>query len=262
MHPRLWTQAAEYEAHIGRWSRIAARQFVTWLRVRPGSRWLDAGCGTGAVTQAIIDLATPVAVTGVDASASFIELARERVFDDRAAFIVGDACALPVRTRSYEAAVAGLVLQSVSDPRAAVAELARVLGPGDVAGAYVWDFAGEMQLLRRFWDAARSIDPRATEHDVGVRYAMCRPEILVALFEAAGIRDCETCAIDVVARFRGFDDYWMPMAADSGGAIAQYLATLDNRGHTALRDRVRASIPSADAPFELVARAWAIRGVR
>jgi SAM-dependent methyltransferase len=228
VHPRLWTHAAEYEAHIGRWSRIAARQFVAWLSVRPGSRWLDAGCGTGALTQAIVDLAMPVSVTGVDASAPFIELARERVFDERASFVVGDACALSMRTRSYEAAVAGLLLQSVGDPSVAVAELARVLGPGDVAGAYVWDFAGEMQLLRRFWDAAIAIDPAAALHDVGARYAMCRPEVLLALFQGA----------------------------------AQYMASLTPAAQGTIRDRVRASIPSSEAPFELVARAWAVRGVR
>ena len=261
MQPRLWNDAAAYEGHIGRWSRIAARLFVAWLRVRPGSRWLDAGCGTGALTQAIVDLAAPVAITGVDASPAFIELAREKVFDERAQFVVGDACALPVRTRSYEAAVAGLLLQSV--PAAAVGELARVLGPGDVAGAYVWDFAGEMQLLRRFWDAAIAIDPAAAELDVGKRYAAaCRPDALVVLFQRAGLREVESCALDVVARFRSFEDYWEPMVGDTGGPVAQYLATLDDRRRAALRDRVRAGIDGADAPFELVARAWAVRGTR
>jgi ubiquinone/menaquinone biosynthesis C-methylase UbiE len=42
-----WDSADAYETYVGRWSRLVAREFVQWLAVPPGSRWLDVGCGTG-----------------------------------------------------------------------------------------------------------------------------------------------------------------------------------------------------------------------
>lgn len=42
-----------YDALMGRWSRSLASRFVAWLSAPPNQRWLDVGCGTGALTAAI-----------------------------------------------------------------------------------------------------------------------------------------------------------------------------------------------------------------
>jgi SAM-dependent methyltransferase len=259
-----WFDPAGYEHHIGRWSRLVAREFVAWMRVRPGSRWIDVGCGTGALTQAILDAATPVLVTGIDSSPELVEHARQHVFDERASFVLGDACGLPVRTRTYEAAVSGLALNVVDDSVAMAKELARVIGPGDVAGAYVWDFRGAMQLLRFFWDAAAVVAPEIRDRDPGVRYgAITNPETLFGIFTAAGLGELETRAIDVRAPMKSFDEYWAGLVADRGSDLARFVASLDAPRLHALRERVRASIPhDAFGGFELVLRAWAVRGVR
>ena len=71
----VWAAGDLYEPHVGRWSRLVAREFVSWLSVPKNKDWLDVGCGTGALTELILETATPHAVRGVDASAGFIEYA-------------------------------------------------------------------------------------------------------------------------------------------------------------------------------------------
>jgi ubiquinone/menaquinone biosynthesis C-methylase UbiE len=55
----VWASGAAYEPFIGRWSRLVAREFLDWLAVEPGRRWLDVGCGTGALTRTILERAEP-----------------------------------------------------------------------------------------------------------------------------------------------------------------------------------------------------------
>src|SRR5689334_15481485 len=96
MTPATFADPAAYEAYVGRWSRRVAPGFLTWLDVPAHRRWLDVGCGTGALTEAVLAGCEPESVTGVDPSASFIADATARVTDPRATFRVGDARALPL----------------------------------------------------------------------------------------------------------------------------------------------------------------------
>ncbi len=257
-----WASGAAYEPYVGRWSRLVAREFLAWLAMPPGSRWLDVGCGTGALSQTILQVASPAAVTGVDPSEAYIAYAREQVRDARIRFEVGDAQALPVETAAYDAVVSGLVLNFVPEPERAVAEMARTARPGGVVAAYVWDYAGEMQLMRHFWDAAAALDPAARALDEGARFPLCRPEPLAALFRGAGLKDVEVRTIDVPAIFRDFDDYWLPFLGGQGPAPS-YATSLDEERRAALREHIRAGLPiAADGSIHLIARAWAVCGVQ
>ena len=257
-----WASGAAYEPYVGRWSRLVAREFVAWLAMPPGSRWLDVGCGTGALSQTILQVASPAAVTGVDPSEAYIAYAREQVRDARIRFEVGDARALPVEMGAYDAVVSGLVLNFVPEPERAVAEMARAARLSGVVAAYVWDYAGEMQLMRHFWDAAVALDPAARALDEGVRFPLCQPEPLAALFRGAGLKDVEVRAIDVPTIFRDFDDYWLPFLGGQGPAPG-YATSLDEERHAGLRERIRAGLPFAsDGSIHLIARAWAVRGAR
>jgi len=89
----VWIDADLYEPYIGRWSRLAAQAFVDWLAIRAGRRWLDIGCGTGALSRAILASANPLTVRGVDQSAMLIAYVRDTVIDDRVRFDVADALA-------------------------------------------------------------------------------------------------------------------------------------------------------------------------
>lgn len=135
----VWASARAYEPYVGRWSRAVARIFVERLAVPPAGCWLDVGCGTGALTEAILRQSAPRHVVGVDASPAYMSYARDRIADHRASFEAGDARHLPLRDRTFDAGVGGLILNFVPDAAAAVREMARVVGPGGRVGTYVWD---------------------------------------------------------------------------------------------------------------------------
>jgi ubiquinone/menaquinone biosynthesis C-methylase UbiE len=146
----VWASGEAYEPYVGRWSRLVAREFVTWLGVPPNKDWLDVGSGTGALSEVILAAASPCQVTGVDPSDGFVSFARHRVTDKRATFQIGDAQKLPVADGSFDATVAGLVINFIPDQTKAVSEMKRATRPHGVVGAYVWDYAGEMQMMRHF----------------------------------------------------------------------------------------------------------------
>jgi SAM-dependent methyltransferase len=254
-----WTSGDAYEAYVGRWSRPVARRFVRWLSVEPGRRWLDVGCGTGALTGTVIDLTEPSLVLGIDPSEAHVGHARRLVGDRRATFEVGDALSIPGDGR-FDVVVSGLVLNFVPDVAAGLAEMARVTVPGGVVAAYVWDYGGGMQLMRLFWDNAVALDPAARELDEGARFPLCRPEPLRAVFEEAGLAGIDVRPIDVPTPFRDFDDYWTPFLGGQGPAPA-YAMSLTEERRAALRHQLHSALrPAAGGTINLTARAWAIRG--
>src|SRR5579883_2436886 len=174
-HGDVWASGAAYEPYVGRWSRLVAREFLAWLRLPVERRWLDVGCGTGALSEIILKHAAPREVIGIDRSAGYVAYVRRQVQDPRAHFGVGDARALPYAAAIFDVAVSGLVLNFVPEPERAAAELARVTRAGGTVAAYVWDYAGRMELMRHFWDAAVALDPTALELDEGRRFPLCRP---------------------------------------------------------------------------------------
>lgn len=258
----VWADGEAYERYVGRWSRLVAAEFVSHLAVPPGGSWLDVGSGSGALSETILALAAPRAVKGVDRSAAYVALATERVVDDRAQFVAGDAQQLPVETGTYDAVVSGLMLNFVPKPAAAVAEMARATRSGGVVAVYLWDYAERMQFMRAFWNAAAALDPAAAALDEGRRFPLCRPDALWTVFAAAGLAEVEVWPIDVWTAFADFDDFWSPFLGGQGPAPG-YVAGLDEARRTALRERLRAALPVAlDGTIPLVARAWAARGTR
>lgn len=251
-----------YEPYVGRWSRGVAREFVRWLGAPTNLCWLDVGCGTAALVAAILAEARPLAITGIDRSAAFIAHAQSRINDVRVELREGDALSLPFDAGAFDVTVSGLVLNFLSDPDRGLAEMARATRPGGVVAVYVWDYAGGMELMRHFWDAALAIDPGAAVWDEGQRQApLCRPDALKRRLGMAGLTEIESRPIDVPTVFRDFDDYWSPFLGGQGSAPG-YLATLDEKHRAALRERLRASLPTdGDGVIRLTARAWAARGV-
>jgi SAM-dependent methyltransferase len=258
----VWASGAAYEPYVGRWSRRVARALLRWLALPPHLEWLDIGCGTGALSQTIAQTAQPARVRGIDPSQGFVDFARAQLDDARVSFDVGDARDLPYDDAAFDVAVSGLVLNFVAEPARAAAQIARVLRPGGTAAAYVWDYAGKMQLMRHFWNAAQALDPAARELDEGRRFPLCSPQPLHELFSAAGLRDVAVRAIDVDTDFRDFDDYWSPFLGGQGPAPT-YARALSDAARETLRERLRSALPTAiDGSIPLVARAWAVRGTR
>jgi SAM-dependent methyltransferase len=255
-----WSDGAAYESFVGRWSRRIAPQFVEWVGPAGGADWVDVGCGTGALTTAILEAGRPRSVVGVDPSADFIATARASVADHRARFAVAAADDLPLDDRVADVVVAGLVLNFVPDVGSALGEMRRVARTGGLVAGYVWDYADGMQPIRRYFDAAIAIDPGAREADEGPRFPICRPDALGAAFEAAGLADVSVRAIEAPAIFAGFDDFWTPFLSGVGVA-PRYNAALDEPTRTAIRERLRGTLPrNADGSIPLSVRAWAARG--
>jgi hypothetical protein len=91
---------------------------------------------------------------------------------------------------------------------------------------------------------------------------MCTPESLRGLFEQSKLEDLSVGALKIVTCFTNFDDYWNPLLTGQGSA-PNYLATRDKKVQAAIRERLRAALPTTpDGKIEMPALAWAIRGRR
>src|SRR5512139_4113428 len=254
-----WERGSPYEQYIGRWSRKVAPRFLEWLHAPAGQRWLDVGCGTGALSAAILDHCAPISVTGVEPSEGFLELA-VRNLAGRARFLAGNAAAIPLDGGACDVVVSGLVLNFVATLPAALSEMRRATTPGGTIAAYVWDYAEGMEVIKHFWDAAVSLDPAAAQLHEGARFPLCSPSALEAAFRAAGLTEVETAHLDMMAEFIDFEDYWRPFLGGQGPAPA-YAMSLSEEKRAALRSRLEAALPKgADGTISLPARAWAVRG--
>jgi len=256
-----WAAGGTYEAFMGRWSRLLAARFVAWLPARAGAHWLDVGCGTGALTDAILDAADPASVVACDPSEPFIAYARRGGDRPRASFVVAAVGGLPARPGGYDRVTSLLALNFFPDPSAAVDEMRRIAAADGLVSACVWDYAGRMEFLRRFWDAVAATDPAAADLDEGRRFPICRPDALEALFRGGGLAEVVCDPIEIETRFPTFADYWQPFLGGTGPAPA-YVAGLDPARREALAARLERSLPrEPDGTIPLVARAWAVRGV-
>jgi SAM-dependent methyltransferase len=258
---RIWADEATYERYVGRWSRLVAAEFVSWFGAPTGARWLDVACGTGAMTAAILSGASPQHVDAIDRSERQLAGARA-LSDPRVTLALGDARELGGEDGRYDAVVAGLAFPAVADPAAVLREFARVVRADGLIGVYVWDFDGEMQPLRLFWEAATEMKPDADESDDDGSFGICTPDGLRAAFESAGLSNVCVGPLDVTAQFVDFDDYWAPFL--TGDAPAQeHVQSLPSEARAELRELLRARLPIAeDGSFELRVRAWAGKGTK
>ena len=255
-----WGGGEAYERFAGRWSRRVAREFLAWLNLGPGLAWGDVGCGTGALTQGILEGFDPARIRAVDRSEGFVQAVRNRVHDARVQFDVGDAQALHWPAHACDATVSGLVLNFVASPQAMASEMARVTRPGGTVAVYLWDYSGGMQMVRHFWDVAVQLNPHDAKLDQAERFPICQPGPLAALFGEVGLHAVSARAIEVPTVFRDFDDYWTPFLGKQGAAPT-YLAGLDPTSRDQIRETLQARLPiAADGSIALTARAWAVRG--
>jgi hypothetical protein len=137
----------------------------------------------------------------------------------------------------------------------------RVTRPGGTVAACVWDYAGEMTLLRTFWDAAVALDPAAAPLDEGVSMRNCQPQSLTALWTSVGLRDIEGHELRPSVTYAGFDELWAPLSSGVAPSGA-YTVSLDDQGRESLRREVYRRLGSPAGPFVLTARAWAVVGHR
>ncbi len=251
------TSADAYDRFVGRYSRQLARALIAAAGVAYGQRALDVGCGPGGLTSELAALLGAGHVAAIDPSASFAEACRSR--NPGADVREGPAEQLPFADSAFDHALAQLVVNFMSDPLTGVREMARVTRTGGTVAAAVWDYAGEMTLLRRFWDAAMALEPAAAERDEGRTMAYCTPGELDSLWSAAGLEDVEVAAAVVCAAYDDFEDLWSPLEHGVGPAGA-YAAALPPDRRAALKGELRRRLDAGDGSFELSARAWVATG--
>ncbi len=256
-----WTSGNPYERFMGRWSTLVAREFLAWLAVPLDRRWLDVGCGTGSLTRQILELSRPIEILSIDSSLDFITYARQTITAPPVRFEVGNVFALDIDSSSIDAVGSGLMLNFVPQHEEAIREMWRVTRPGGAIGIFLWDYAGRMEMLRYFWDAAVEIFPAANQLDEGTRFPLCREGVLETLVRQSGVQQVEARAIDVPTVFQDFDDYWTPFLGHVGPAPS-FVMSLNKQDRSRLQNKLRESLPiDDDGTIALVARAWAVKGL-
>jgi len=245
--------AEAYDAFMGRYSKLLSPQMADLAGISSGQRVVDVGCGPGALTSELVARLGAANVAAVDPSVSFVDAAHER--NPGVDVRLASAEMLPFPDSTFDAAIAQLVVHFMAEPVRGISEMARVVRPGGVVAACVWDHAGDQGPLGLFWTVARSLDAEVEDES---NLAGAREGHLANLLEQAGLDDVASTAISADLQLPSFHAWWEPFTGGVGPAGA-YVAHLGPERQAALRERCRAALP--DGPFTLPARAWAARGV-
>jgi SAM-dependent methyltransferase len=257
------SDGAAYERFLGRWSLRLAGSFAEFARPADHGRALDVGCGTGSLALALAERGIPDRVAGIDIAAPYIAFARSRPGPAGVVFAVGDACRLPYADGSFAAALAQLSLNFVPDAAQAVREMRRVVSPGGVVAAAVWDFRGGLVFQRLFWDTAAGLDPGAgVARDRLFSGPLALPDGLPVLWSGSGLTTVERGSITIRMAYADFADYWEPLLGGQG-PVGAYVESLPAERRGLIEERVRAAFLSGapDGPRSLTATAWAVRGI-
>jgi SAM-dependent methyltransferase len=256
------SDGAAYERFLGRWSRVLAGPFAEFAGLPADGSVLDVGCGTGSLALSIVPQRSSGRVAAIDIAAPYIAFARSRAEGKNVDFAVGDACNLPYRDRRFAAAVAQLALNFVPDAALALREMCRVVRPGGVVAAAVWDFRGGLVYQRLFWDTATGLDPAAgPARDRLFSGSLALPEGLPLLWRDAGLRGIDRGSLTIRMEYADFADYWEPLLGGQG-PVGAYVASLSPEQRSVIEERVRLSYLSGapDGPRSMAATAWAVRG--
>ena len=253
-----WSAGDAYQHYMGRWSAQVADVFIDWLAPPSGATWLDVGCGTGALTAAVLQKCDPVSILAIDQSEGFVQDATKRVGDDRARFQTADAQNLPAGDGQIDVVTSGLVLNFVPDMQKALSEMQRVLKPGGLLSFYVWDYpGGGMGFIDVFWKAAARLDPKAAELDESTRFPVCTPDGLAGACASAGLTGTRIDGIETETVFEDFEAFWKPFTMGAGPAPG-YCAALSDHNRAALKAELAKSVDTG-GKIRLPARAWAVK---
>ena len=251
-----------YERLMGRWSRRLADPFLDFAGTADAGSALDAGCGTGNLSEALVGRYDHVSVTGIDLSPAYIRYAQERHANPRLFFQVGDICALPFADHSFDTVLSLLVLHFVPKPELALGELRRVARPGSTIAAAVWDARGGFVANRIFFDVAAMLSPEGNQRRArNYTRPMTRPGELANAFRSAGLTRIRETTLSIRMEFQSFDDYWAPYVGEDGPG-ADFVSSLDTAERRRLQDIVRASYLDGepDGLRSYAAIAWAAAG--
>ncbi|EIM25213.1 class I SAM-dependent methyltransferase [Microvirga lotononidis] len=255
--------ADAYERLMGRWSRRLARPFLDFAGLEAGERVLDVGCGTGSLTFTLPQVANVARIDAIDYSDVYVEASRARNTDPRITIAQGDVCELPFEDRTFDRALALLVLHFVPESEQALREMSRVTKAGGVVAAAVWDSFGGMPVQRMFWDTAAALDPSAAKIR-GENYfkPLTRRGEMETLWKKTGLRDVTETELAIRMDFDTFEDFWRPIA-NGESPLGKYVTGLDGGRLAAFERALRAAYEAGepDGPRSFTATALACRGI-
>ena len=167
--------------------------------------WIDIGCGSGAFTAQVAEFFSPSHLLGIDPSEAQIEFAKNRSIEQSVTFQTGDAMSLPCEDNSMDTATMALVLFFVPEPEHALAEMKRVVKPGGIIAAYVWDiFGGGMPLA----PLHRELQKRKIEYQLPPKAEVSKLNELERLWNDADLKLTECKQIQVSRQFENFEEFW------------------------------------------------------
>jgi len=252
----FFTDGEAYERLMGRWSRAAGEQFIEWLSMPQGLRWVDVGCGTGAFTELVLERCNPKQISAIDPSEDQIAYAISRPAAARAAYRVGDAQSLPYADREFDVATMALVITFVPDPVKGVTEMARVTKPGGTVATYMWDLLGGGFVQQPLREALEGMNV-AVQDLRG--YANSPLDALKGFFETAGLDQISTRTIEIEVSYANFDDYW----SSQTGLINTYVQPIRKMAPPdveRLKAYLREHLPTKNGRIAYPAWANAIKG--
>ena len=248
---------AAYERYMGRWSRAACGLFLPWLAAPLDAAWLDVGCGTGVLTEAILATQRPTRIDAFDPAAAQVELAQRKITSPLVRFGVADASAMPYRDGACDVVASALVVNFIPDRQKAVAEMHRVLRVGGSAAAFVWDFAADRSPSGPVRQALAALGVEVPPTPGGED---SRLPALEALFAAAGFRGLATRSFDVQQHFADAEAFWEAQATGFS-PVASIVKRQSPEVREAARLRVHGMLaPAPGGGVTYTARAHAVKG--
>jgi len=264
MSTDLWTDGVLYENYTGRWSRLIADKFIDWLEVKQVrvERCVDMGCGTGALSEALLANGVCTSLTCLDRSPAYLSFAKKRLQSSGVEFVTDDVQNTSLPTGAYSLVVSGLVANFVDSPKKMLSEMCRLGRLDGVLGLYIWDFADGMEPIRKFWDAAHKCEAHNVgEFDAGIRFPICQRDNLLHHVKEAGWLEPKVAPIEIDAQFKNFDDYWVPFLSGQGTGPAFAVSLSDETREKVRKTLMSLVTDSPDEPFTLRTRAWAAKGI-
>jgi len=239
---------------MGRYSFRLAPAFAEFAGVEEGQNVLDVGAGTGALTAELGRRGAKTAAA--DPSPSFVAALGRRFPDVEVQ--AAPAEALPWPNESFDAALAQLVLTFMNDAPAGIAEMRRVVRPGGVVAACMWDRDG-MDMLAAVNRAQRelAVDGPTTE----ARTLYRSRETIESLFAGDAFTDMRTELLEVDSEYSDFDEFWSALA-DGAGPAGAWVKALGEERLPEARAEVRRQLDNPSGAFTLRGRAWATRATR
>ncbi|HKQ28047.1 MAG TPA: class I SAM-dependent methyltransferase [Burkholderiales bacterium] len=252
-----FADASGYELFMGRWSRAVAGHFLQWIKPRPRAKWLDVGCGTGILTEAVLDLCAPASVVGIDPAGAQIDQASRGPAGPRAKFRQADAMSLPFPDRSFDIVASALVINFIPDPLPAVQEMRRVTALGGMLAGYVWDFGREFSPSGPLRQAMRAFGAEVPPIP-GTAHSSV--QALESLFVGAGLDSIQSTSFDVTLAYPGFEDFW-DAQTPSYSPTTKVINAMTESERQRLKRAVQAALPiGPNGKIEYAARANAVRG--